>query len=215
SVFDAKKFAEQWRLNMPHAKSLDIEVQPVISLHPQAVETRANQILKPPKGLSLDVDEQRVIHVQGKGYAAHQAWLEAAERDWSKVVGATALTTKNVIRDWPDEMVLPIFEKYFISMEQETNLKDEGAVELRLLLAKVRVLKDKQLKQKLHLNVGVIGLSPLQDGMQETLRQRRAQMVTDALLNAGVDSAEIYTLTTTTRYLSRKGVLVHLRADVK
>jgi OOP family OmpA-OmpF porin len=70
--------------------------QPYLSLHPQFVQTRAQQILQPPATVSLTVDENGVLRASG---LANQRWLEDSRRLAPVIPGVTQFQAEVTIAE--------------------------------------------------------------------------------------------------------------------
>jgi hypothetical protein len=80
----------------PSLGDIHFDLQPILSLQPAAVESRAKETLQPPANFKILVDDRLMMHVLGNAEPSNQAWLDSLPTAWPRVLGASGVSTTGV-----------------------------------------------------------------------------------------------------------------------
>jgi OOP family OmpA-OmpF porin len=166
-----------------------------LSLDPQFVIKRANDLLQPPKTASLKVDDNGILYVSGS--ATHQ-WILELHKLWHFIPGVSQLQEKNLVDQQMSDL-----EGYKKKIEEEMLFFVEGTTEflpgeekkLQNLAVSVQKLLDaaKNLNRDVHIQI--VGHTST-TGTEQTnipLSQARANIILSYLSSAGINTKNFST----------------------
>lgn len=118
-AIDPKVLMEQANIS---PKVVISQWEPYISLQPQFSAKRAAELLQPPKTVSLNVDENGILHLNG---SASRQWILATRKLWRFLPGITQIDDINLLN--PELQKLESFKK---EIEQTTLFFIEDTTEI-------------------------------------------------------------------------------------
>ncbi|MBD6616552.1 OmpA family protein [Komarekiella sp. 'clone 1'] len=116
---DPNTLIQQTNLN---PKTISSQWKPYLSLEPQFITKRVEELLQPPKSVSLQVDNNGILQVTG--FASRQ-WIQEARKLWHFIPGVTQFQETSFV-----ELELKQLELYKNQIEQTQLFFREGSIEL-------------------------------------------------------------------------------------
>jgi outer membrane protein OmpA-like peptidoglycan-associated protein len=167
--------------------------EPYLSLQPQFTTKRVEQLLQPPKTVSLKVDENHILHVTG---SAPRQWILEARKLWRFIPGVTQFRENNLVK-----LELSQLQSYKKQVEQEVFFFQEGTTEFipkednklpRLLLSIEKLLDAAKYLDK-DVRIDIVGHANT-NGTEQinlTLSQARAHRILSYLTAQGINTSRL------------------------
>ncbi|MDF5718786.1 MAG: OmpA family protein [Rhizonema sp. NSF051] len=176
-------------------KTIISQWRPYISLEPQCVTKRAEELLQPPKTVTF-MNDNGILQVSG---SAPHRWILSARNLWRFIPGITKFQDKNLI-----ELELNQLELYKKQIEQEVLFFSEGTTQLLpgedKKLQNLAIVLQKLLKAAQNSNqdvrLQILGHTTA-SGSQQTntiLSQARAHEILSYLTSTGMNKSYLNTI---------------------
>ncbi|QLE54581.1 OmpA family protein [Nostoc sp. TCL26-01] len=190
---DPHTILQQTKLNR---QAIVSDWQPYLSLEPQLIIKRANQLLQPPPTVSLKIDHQGILTANG---SAPRQWILATRKLWSFIPGITQFKDKNLV-----ETELADFASYKQQIEQQVILFSEGSPQFfpseLQKLSKITPLIKKLLVTAKYLDkdvsIQIIGHTNTTgtESRNSQLSQARANQIFTYLSTQGINKSQLQVL---------------------
>jgi hypothetical protein len=214
--FAVAAFNKTLLANNPQLKPALFELQPYLSLQPDAILTRAKAQLQAPAGLSLTVGKDRVLAVSGNADSSHSAWLAQLPQLWQRVAGLTGFSVADVktVAVAKPALNLPMVETQVLEIEKGTVLSEAGESQLQGLVVRIQQFSQLAQDNKARFGIRLTGLnSDTGDSSTNSkLRLARADAVQARLVASGLAANQIEVVDTPDGP-SVKGVAISLRLE--
>ena len=188
--------------NIP-PKTVISKWEPYMSLQPQFAAKRAEEILQPPKSVSLKVDENGILNATG---SAPPQWILSTQKLWHFIPGVTQFDDNNLLETERKKL-----ESYKKQIEQIRLFFVEGTTELlpgedkkmQNLVLKMQKLIDTAKYLHQDVRIQIIGHANATGTEQKniTLSQARDQKILAYITSAGINASNVITLKVDSRQL--------------
>mgnify|MGYP002780399861 FL=1 len=167
---------------------------PFVSLEPEFVVKRAQQLLKPPKSVSLSFDnETGTLTATG---SAPKKWILETQRTWRFIPGVIQYQENNLV-----DLSLEKLNTYRKQLEERVLLFENGSTdllpsetsELPKLATEVKKLLEVADSFGKDVKIQIIGHTSITGGEEQNkqLSQQRASKVQDFLVSQGINKANL------------------------
>lgn len=181
--------------NIPPKKVIS-NWEPYISLQAQFTAKRAAQLLQPPETVSLNVDENGILHATG---SAPRQWVFSAQKLWHFIPGITQFEYKNLLN--PEFKKLNSYKKqieenmlFFLENTAEL-LPGEGKKMQNLLVKMQKLLNTaKYLRQDVRIQIIGHENAVITEQKKMTLSQARADKILSYITASGINASNFQTV---------------------
>ncbi|BDA70888.1 OmpA/MotB domain-containing protein [Calothrix sp. PCC 7716] len=188
---DPNKILRKYHIN---GKFVNSKWIPFVSLEPEFVVKRAQQLLKPPKSVSLSFDnETGTLTATG---SAPKKWILETQRTWRFIPGVIQYQENNLV-----DLSLEKLNTYRKQLEERVLLFENGSTdllpsetsELPKLATEVKKLLEVADSFGKDVKIQIIGHTSITGGEEQNkqLSQQRASKVQDFLVSQGINKANL------------------------
>ncbi|MFN6568164.1 OmpA family protein [Dendronalium sp. ChiSLP03b] len=188
-AIDPNTLIQQTNLN---PKKVIGQWQPYLSLEPQLTVKRAENLLQPPKTVSLKIDNNGILHTTG---SAPRQWILETRKLWRFIPGITQFEDKNLV-----ELELLQLQSYKKQIEQKRLFFSGGTTELivgeagklPLLVSLIQKFLDTAKYLGKDVQIQIIGHTDVEGTKLQNmlLRQARANKILTYLKYQGINTSK-------------------------
>lgn len=187
---DPNRILQAEQLN---AKAVVSHWEPYLSFEPSLIVTRANQLLQPPKTVTLQVKENGILYAGG---SANRQWIVNAQEVAKNIPGVTQYNDKDLIQIDFEQLQLSKekIESQIVRFDEgDTQIAPNQKQNIQNLVQEITKLYDAAPLHNKIVNIQVIGHTN-NSGSEEKnllLSQSRAYTVLNVLKSQGLNNHEI------------------------
>ncbi len=180
--------------NIPPKKVIS-NWEPYISLQPQFTAKRAAELLQAPETVSLNVDENGILHATG--YAPRE-WVLSAQKIWHFIPGVTQFEYNNLLDPEFQKLNLSkkqIEESTLFFLEDTTELLPGEDKKIQNLLIEMQLLLNTAKYLRQNVRIQILGHENLVRTEQKNiiLSQARANKILSYLTPSGINASNFQT----------------------
>jgi outer membrane protein OmpA-like peptidoglycan-associated protein len=181
--------------NIPPKKVIS-NWEPYISLQPQFTAKRAAELLQPPETVSLNVDENGILHATG---SAPRQWILSAQKLWHFIPGITQFEDNNLLE--PEFKKLNLYQKqieenmlFFLEDTAELLPGEENKMQNLILKMQKLLNTAKYLRQDVRIQIIGHENAVITEQKKMTLSQARANKILSYITASGINASNFQTL---------------------
>jgi outer membrane protein OmpA-like peptidoglycan-associated protein len=189
---DPKALMQQ--ANIPPKKVIS-NWEPYISLQPQFTAKRAAELLQSPETVSLNVDENGILHATG---SAPRQWILSAQKIWHFIPGVTQFEYNNLLN--PEFKKLNSYKKQIeenmlFFLEDTTELLPGEENKMQNLLVKMQKLLNTAKYLRQDVRIQIIGHeNAVKKEKDITFSQARANKILSYITVSGIHASNFQTV---------------------
>ena len=168
---------------------VDSHWEPYLSLAPELIKLRAQQLLQPPTTVSLKVDEAGILYATG---SAPRQWTDAAQQLARSIPGVTQFQSQALTEAELQSIKVQIEQQVLQFNPGSSQLEPSQIRELQKLVPVIQQLNDAAQQLQKNMQIVIVGRATPQGAAakNQILSQARADAVLSVLADQGLNRAK-------------------------